>query len=329
MPKPLRPELAAALPELTVPTTPTADTLRVLGGIGLPGDEVVGRLPGSSHETRDVVDWEVANTTHERAVALFDAMLPGLVVPSVTELHDAGVDFAKLERGYEGYKAAGMEPEFIIAPMDLPLQGWKDIYSNLCQWQDTNHSDSAFRLKNPGDGDGLWVANVVKDSWSSLSQQAVEKTPGIGLNTGDGLIAWKALVVPTASKSKGGLVTHTSHDLTTRYNKLDAQIALVRSAHLLTPSEGVIIPQNAHMPIGAQLTLQALRIHNKQPLMHEKIGGFCAFTWNAGTFTVDGEATLRAPAAGWYSANGQVRVDSGGAADRSVGGIGVRLPVWG
>lgn len=334
MPKPLRPDLAEALPP-EQPFIPTADTMRALGGIGLPYDGVVERMdtPGTDGE-RTGLNWEIAKTTHESTTALFAEILPGIRVPSIGEFQTAGVDFAKLERGYQGYEAAEMQPALLFAPVNLSLQSWRDGFSGLRHWQDLNHADSAFRLKNPSDGDGLYVWEPVANNWESLNRQAVNDTPGTltvpstTLTVTDATITWKALVVPTAPKAKGGLVTNLSHDHLSARGPALADLAGQAEAANISLDGSIITPQNAHMPIGANLTLHALRIHTKQPLMHEVISGFNSYTWNAGTFSIPGETSLRAPAVGWYSGSGRVVVNGDRVGD-SGDDFGGRLPVWG
>jgi len=253
--------------------------------------------------------WETAQEAHAAATELFSRH-GGVPVPELGEFASAGVEFARLKDSYEAMEAAGLRPEFILAPVNLHLQVWQDIYSGLREWQDQNRPSSAFRLKNQSDGDGLWVNDAVKNNWLSLSDQAFN-TPGATTMGSDGVVAWKALVVPAASKAEGGLAVNTSYDLSAA--TLDAQAATIG----VDPSS--LTPENAHMPIGAYLTLQAEHILQDEPLLDSD-----TWTWNAGTY----DSGSRAPASGWDSDRGQVYVYYvvvGGSDDY----VGARLPVWG
>lgn len=312
----------------------------VLGGLGL-GETVLSGLPsGDSDDGSDRADgryglspeidggnWNMATVVHENTTRLFNILQPHHDIPSLQEFIDAGVNFNKLHQGFEGYEAAGMKPELVFAPVNLPLQLWRDGYSALRQEQEVRHPlppDGqpdrlpGRRLKEQPDGDGLWIWDGVANAWNDLNRQAVEDTPGTNLTVTnpDGTeTVWKVLVVPTADKEEGGLAVNTSHDLSTASSTFSDQAETIG----LTPES--ITQVSAHMPIGAHLTLQARRLHQDLPLLDQE-GSI--WTWNHGTFNDGG----RAPAVYWYPGFGQVRVGDDGV-DGSDGNVGVRAPVWG
>lgn len=250
--------------------------------------------------------WDAARTAHERASHLFEGTLR---VPDLSEFATANIDFPHLREGFEGYERAGMKPEIVLAPVNLPLAKWRETYSRLRAWQDEHHPSSGFKLKRQNDGDGLWVWDGVANAWDDLGQQAANQTPGHVLLS-DG-IAWKALVVPTATREDGGLAVNTSHDLTKK--RLTAQ------AEASGQPETDITEQNAHMPIGAYLTIQATHVLEDAPLMDKD-----TWTWAHGRFSNG----ARSPAVRWNPDVGRVSVncDAVGSSDDS---IGARLPVWG
>lgn len=287
----------------------------ILGAVAArAGAEVVG------------TSWELAQQVHATTTRLFGEMLPPenqLRVPELSELTQAGVDFEQLRSGYESLEAAGLGPELVIAPVDLPMDSWESVFSHLRQWQEGAHPPPAQgqadplagrRLKNQTDGDGLWISPVVKPHWDSLNEQAVSNTPGH--NAVIGGVTWKVLVVPS-----GNLATSTSHNLAT--SNIEAQ---AQAAGLTDPT-----PKNVHMPIGAYLTVQANHfLEEKEPLDKS------TWTWDNGTFMQPGGIqhgqqqpdVPQAPASYWYPDYGQVDVndfDPGGAG----GIIGARVPVWG
>ena len=276
-------------------------------------------------------NWEIANSAHSETTRLYNTMLPdtNLRPPELSTFVEAGVNFAKLQQGFEAYRDAGMEPELIFAPVNLQLDQAKQLYINLRKWQEAqvplppdDQPDplDGRRLKFQYDGDSLYVSPDVTANWNNLVQQATEDTPGHTVLSPDGSI-WKLLVVPTADKAAGGLAVYTSHDLTRGRDSLSNQ------ANLLNEELEDITPSQAHMPIASYLTLQALRVRRDAKLLDNNI-----WTWNAGTYsTLQGQGqpnSVQAPAALWGALVGQVHVDHFvvGVVD---GSLGVRLPVWG
>jgi len=255
--------------------------------------------------------WETALDTHSSTKELFSDS--GVDVPSLDEFAREGIDFAALKTGFEAYETAGLQPEIVFAPVNLPLAKWRQLYSGLRVWQDEHHPSSTQRLKNQSDGDGLYVNELMANNWDSLNQQAVEQTVGKHVNK-DGVV-WKVLVAPTASREEGGLVVNTSYDLTK--GSLDAQ------ADVIGVARGSITPETAHMPIGAYLTAQATHFKADLPPLDKNT----TWTWNHGTVT-DTNNVLQAPASRWYSGVGQVCVGHVNV-DYADGDLGGRLPVWG
>jgi hypothetical protein len=115
---------------------------------------------------------------------LFAETAPEIDVPDPESLKDADVDFVKLAEAYETYEGAGLEPELILAPVNLSLAGWKKLYSNLSVWQDINDPRSPHKLQR----DGLLVPEYIEDHYTEIIGDA-------GL-PGDKLV-WQAAVIPT------------------------------------------------------------------------------------------------------------------------------------
>ena len=282
-------------------------------------DILAGVAAAAAAEQRGV-SWETAQEAARGTKELFAQLLPSVEVPELAELRAAGIDFERLETGFEAYEAAGMEPMLVIAPVNLPLDKWRDMYTNLQAWQEAAYPEppqgtadplQGRRLKRQTDGNGLYINPNIEPVWDDLNQQAVDQTPGASFTGSDGIV-WKALVVPAASREDGGLAVNTSHDLSTR--NLDAQL----NALGLAPNQ--VNQQDAHMPIGTYLTLQAERFASSGSPIDSN-----TWTWNAGTFTSGG---LRAPASVWGPGYGLVYVDHD-VVDDSGDFVGARLPVWG
>ena len=299
-------ELAAQLAANRVGTTPEP-------GSDAAPDILAGVAAAAAAEQRGV-SWETAQEATRGTKEIFAQLLPSVEVPELAELRAAGINFERLETGFEAYEAAGMEPMLVIAPVNLPLDRWRDMYANLQAWQTATYPQQGGtdplqgrRLQN----NGLYINPTVEPHWDPLNQQAVDQTPGASFTSSDGTV-WKAVVVPAASREDGGLAVNTSHDLSTR--NLDNQL----NALGLAPNQ--VTQQDAHMPVGTYLTLQAQRFtEDKAPLDSN------TWTWNAGTFDSNG---LRAPASHWGPDLGRVRVYFGDV-DGSDVIFGARLPVWG
>ena len=303
-------ELAAQLAANRAGTTPEP-------GSDAAPDILAGVAAAAAAEQRGV-SWETAQEAARGTKELFAQLLPSVEVPELAELRAAGINFERLETGFEAYEAAGMEPMLVIAPVNLPLDRWRDMYANLQAWQTATYPQQGGtdplqgrRLQNRTDGNGLYINPTVEPHWDPLNQQAVDQTPGASFTGSDGTV-WKAVVVPAASREDGGLAVNTSHDLSTR--NLDNQL------HALGLAPNQVTQQDAHMPVGTYLILQAQRFtEDKAPLDSN------TWTWNAGTFDSNG---LQAPASRWSPVIGLVRVGYV-VVDYSVGGLGARLPVWG
>lgn len=313
MPRPIPHSLAESLPAPQEGSSESSgDVLRVHEGVGLPGEQELTRMDrsGASRELGNLA-WVAAHEAQQTTVKLFAELIPTLHVPELSDFIEAGVDFAKLEASFEAYAQGNIAPELILAPVNLPLYAWEDAYSTLREWQDAHNASSSFRLQKRTDGDGLYITKPVVDAWDSLNGQAVADTPGSFLP--DGGVMWKALVVPTASREQHGLAVHTSFDLTQTGNDFNTQASTIGLTQ--------INPQEAHMPIGAYLTLQAGHTMDDKPLLDSN-----TYTWNAGTFEHDN--STKAPASSWNPGRGRVGVRH----DRVVSSgddLGVRLPVWG
>ena len=294
------------------------------GNTAEPGSEaapdVLGGMAAAASAELRGVSWEAAQEAASDVHETFAQFLPGVEVPELAELRAAGIDFERLETGFEAYEAAGMEPMLVIAPVNLPLDKWRDMYTNLQAWQEAAYPEppqgtadplQGRRLKRQTDGNGLYINPNIEPVWDDLNQQAVDQTPGASFTGSDGIV-WKALVVPAASREDGGLAVNTSHDLSTR--NLDAQL----NALGLAPNQ--VNQQDAHMPIGTYLTLQAERFASSGSPIDSN-----TWTWNAGTFTSGGSL---APASRWNPDVGQVDVSPGDVVV-SVDSLGSRVPVWG
>ena len=312
MPRPIPSSLAESMPGSQGSPFESGDVMRVHGGIGLPGGQDTDRMGADANANAAEFDgspWQ-ATLLEAHEVA---RKVTALAMPELAEFSQAGIDFAALQTGYEAYATIDLKPELVLFPANLPLENWKQIYSELRRRQDIEHPDSDYKLLEQSDGDGLYVWDAVAKVWPDLNQLAVTSHAGETVN-GPGNVIWKAIVVPTASREEGGLAVNTSFDLTKNSEAFHTQVRAVGTTALTAA--------NAHMPIGAYLTLQGAHILKDTPLLDKD-----TWTWNAGTFK-NAQKKLRAPAANWDSGGGRVFVGHGDVGD-SGDDIGARLPVWG
>lgn len=311
MPKPIPTSLAETTSTASNHEAASADVMRVLGGIGLPGEQDLDRMGTSTN----IPEFDGSSAWQATVIEAHDMAqkVTAFTVPELAEFTQAGVDFGALQTGHEAYETAGMKPELVLFPVNLSLDTWKEIYSELRKLQDLEHPDSDYKLLDQSDGDGLYVWDIVADNWESLNQQAINSDTGRIVN-GPGEVLWKAVVVPTASREEGGLAVNTSFDLSTNSETFQTQVRTVGATALSAA--------NTHMPIGAYLTLQGAHVLKDTPLLDKD-----TWTWNAGTFK-DSNNNLRAPAARWLPVVGRVSVYRVSVVS-SVDYIGVRLPVWG
>lgn len=312
MPKPIPFSLTETTPSASNHEAPSADVMRVLGGIGLPGEQDLDRMGTGINANAPEFDGSAWQATLLEAYDMAQKVT-AFSMPSLAEFIHAGVDFGALQAGHETYAAASLKPELVLFPVNLPLETWKEIYTELRKLQDATHPDSDYKLLEQSDGDGLYVWDAVANNWEPLSQQAIASPAGKTVN-GPGDVLWKAVVVPTASREEGGLAVNTSFDLSTKSESFQTQVRTVGSTALTAA--------NAHMPIGAYLTLQGTHVLKDTPLLDKD-----TWTWNAGTFK-DSNNNKQAPASYWYPGRGQVSVNHD-RVDYSDGDFGVRLPVWG
>ena len=86
---------------------------------------------------------------------MFANLLPDIPVPSIETLDKAGLKWEKLENAKRAYTEIGQPAKLIMFPANLPIEQWQTFYSNFRQWQEANHPDAEYKLKQQADGDGL------------------------------------------------------------------------------------------------------------------------------------------------------------------------------
>jgi hypothetical protein len=160
---------------------------------------------------------------------LFAETAPEIHVPDLESLKDGGVDFMKLSEAYEAYEEAGLEPEFILSPVNLSPAGWKKIYSNLSVWQDINDPRSPNKLQPNG---GLWPPDSIGDHYNESIRDDLRSLSGRRILSEGG-----------EAIGDDGLPTNT----------VVWQTALIQAGG------------TKNMPIGQYLTLQAERLYQKRP----------------------------------------------------------------
>jgi hypothetical protein len=174
---------------------------------------------------------------------LFAELVPEIHVPDLESLEQAGVDFVKLSEVYEAYGKAGLEPELILAPVNLSLESWKKLYSNLCVWQDINDPRSPNKLQRHPSGGGLWVLEYIENHYKEIIGKDLCSLYGRRIIAGGGAscalsdddlpadaVVWQAAVIPAGENGMGEKGAET----------------------------------DARIPVGCYLTLQAERLYLKK-----------------------------------------------------------------
>ncbi len=113
----------------------------------------------------------------------------GIAAPTPEDLAGRGIDFIELARQYQAEKAAGHEPEIILAPY-VDLLNWQGLYRNLENNASVNHDG---RIKNGG----LYVNDDVKQAWSTLA--IPEVIPGEEGVMRDKSYTWSLRLIPGTS----------------------------------------------------------------------------------------------------------------------------------
>jgi hypothetical protein len=276
------------------------DVLRVLGHIGLPGEAAVARMDSPTNPESTGTTWEVAVTALERTTDLLHLTHPSLVVPELEhQLFD--VNWNHLRETYEAYERLGIAAEVVMGPEGYPLDFWRTVFSNLRQWQDTNHPDAPHRLKNQSDGEGLWVNAEVAAHWEQLVDTDNPR--------------WQATVIPTPPKAP---ILGVDHNGKARDNTVPEELANILRA---LPGSDL-----THPPTESYLMLQATRLHTGQAPVDSYIDSLYYWSWLDGEFTVrqDGKDYQAAPGGGWDPGSGQVVLDWNDVGDRD-DSLGVRL----
>ena len=81
--------------------------------------DILGDLAKQASKELVGMSWTEAEVCHERTVELFNTILPNLDIPTLSDFEQAGIDFDKLQTGYEAYERAGLEPQLVFAPINL------------------------------------------------------------------------------------------------------------------------------------------------------------------------------------------------------------------
>jgi hypothetical protein len=294
MPRPLPNSLAESVP---VPTelAPTADVLRTLGGIGLPGTADVDRMEGISAAPENGTVWDRATMALAHTRELFSRI--GLVVPELADFAAAGVDFQRLQTVHETMRGLNLEPQLVLAPVLAPAE-WKNFFKAAQDDRRINHDG---RIKNGG----LYINDEVERNWDSLQ--------GNRHNINIGGSPWQVLVVPGTNKPT---VTNIDHNGTKDGKQASPELLQQAQAYVPLNQQS---NEFMHTTIPAYLTLQATKLLN-----HEEPLDGATWAWLEGDF----ENGSRAPFGDWNPDVGQVRLYCGDVGLRA-DSLGVRLPVWG
>ena len=302
MPRPLPPALAESLPT-SHEVALAGDVVRTLGGIGLPGDEVIGRMSnGQGTGGERVTNWSAAATALERAQRLLTTW-GGIDAPEISSPELAHVDWNSLLTGYGAFEALGLQPEVIISPEGQDLDFWRQRFSQLRMWQDTNKPDAPHRLQRQTDGDGLWVHKDVAANWQTLAKTDQPR--------------WSASVIPATAKAPFRSVDHNGHDSHSSMPQAlnDTLAALPVGHQLLT-----------HPSPESYLMLQATRLQAGEEPVDPYTDNLYQYSWLDGEFTSGTNQV--APCGSWRPGGGRVNL-GWVRLDRRLDDLGVRPPVRG
>jgi hypothetical protein len=231
-----------------------------------------------------------------------------IVIPTLDEFIELGVDFAKLAKAHNQMKRDGLKPEFVIST-PLPLApdhtgaSWREMFSDLTDdpiiylRRLGDHEDD-----NQGEGPGLWVSEGI----SPISDQilAQEQSRIIERQTDDTRLIerpsnrlWTIVLIPGTAEPQHLNSTHSAHE--GKHPSVSQLLAL--QAKLITKGE---------LPIDCDAT---------STMVNE--------TYNV-TFK-KGEPTLRSSLdISYNSYHRQIFVNYSGLSTPT-GGVGARLIVWG
>ena len=221
-----------------------------------------------------------------------------LTVPELASPELIGIDWKKLQIGYNVMEAAGLQPDVVIAPAGQPLSFWKDLYSNLRRWQDA-HDPAAPNLLQFFDGegridncDGLLIGPHLKDHWTEL----LPPTPG-----------WTVSVIPAANAP--AVLGVNYHGIAEEFEGRAEDIMPPELATLLMTLPNTDPAGEFHNPsVESYLTMQAIRLLNAAPMIDDIFGRMSwqyYTSWLDGNFIAYSEKVF-APQGEWRKGDGYI-----------------------
>ena len=346
MPKPLTPEQVETLVNLGAMASPeargsvgqgveaTQATLIALGNLGLPSLAPVERM-GSDSTSNGSLDSlssspegrafaELVKQTHHQMGRMIEET--GHVfsdIPNLDSPEFANTNWQRLLEATKAYEELNIPSQLVFTPINRPLGeeladgnytpgSWRALFSGLRAWQDTNHPDSAHKLQNLEDGDGLWINNEVATQWNSV------------IDTNPNAPQWQVSVVPVSSKTP---VLNVAHNGTAADRSIPANLRDILDK-LPTGSDNSNTDPDIYTITNPKaetlFTIHAMRQFNKQDPIDGKIVSLYNWSWAEGTI----DNGVRGLAVSWNPDHGQVLLSHDVVGLRG-GDLGVRPEVRG
>lgn len=275
-------------------------------------DAAAGESGASMHRISNSAIKDMFTRSIAEVRYLFAEIAPSIHAPDLRALEESGMDFVKLAGAYERYEQNRLDPELVLGPVNVNLESWRKMYSNLRAWQDVNDPQSSWKLRKQVGGDGLWTLEYIERHYDAIIAADLASLSGTCVTVENGEASsvsrngnhtaesvWKLAVIPTADRSGESSVVY-----------------------LAEKNDGGYI----HTPIGLYLTIQAARIfRRKKPLDLEGCTRLGTVMRAAG----DGDAFI--PQGNFGPINGQVYLFGYETQNQDQGGAwgNARLPVWG
>ena len=193
---------------------------------------------------------DTVRQSHDQINDLLRMTKTGLTVPELASPELYQVDWVRLQTGYDVMAAAGLTPRLIIAPVGRSVDFWKELYNNLCDWQNEHHPATDNYLDKSPFGrlpnDCLIIDPELKQNWAKL----IPTTAG-----------WTASVIPATAVVPFENLDHSGHS--------DNSSAVDTLQHFLErlPTARTTEATPPNPSVERYLTMQALHLLNNEPVL--------------------------------------------------------------
>ena len=209
-------------------------------------------LATSSPEAR--VFAETIKATHTTMGDMLRATGDVFTLPDLNSPEFVSTNWQRLHEATKAYEQLGIPAEVVFSPINRPLDGghgWKTFFSQLRQWQDGNNPDTAHKLKNTTDGDGLWINGDIPNQWNGV------------IDTSSDAPQWQVSVVPVDNKPA---VTNVAYDGTNALGDVPTDLSSIVGLLPPTPSIDPSQPPKlaGHPKAESLMTIIASRLYQNK-----------------------------------------------------------------